>query len=194
MGCAQFDSKPLGPEVRLDAAQYEAPPPCPVSGKPVNFATHIKRPDGVVYFCDSACIKEYRAAPDAYADLVDTQREILKYRPRVQVLCPITGDPISKRRFTGLFGERVYFCGACGACPRIYEEEPERYQAALDASYSYQVSCPATGREISPKVFVELPDGQRIYFCSRRCLRKYNNVPELFSANLAAQGLFFDHR
>jgi len=64
----------------------------------------------------------------------------------------------------------------------------------LHASYSYQVSCPVTGREIDPKVFVRLSDDQRIYFCSRGCRRQYGKAPELFASNLAAQGIQFDLR
>lgn len=193
-GCAQLNSRPAGPRMELDATRFEPPPPCPVTGEPVNFAIRIKPTDGPIYFSSVACIEEFRRDPEAYAEMVDMQREMLKYRPRIQVICPITGDPISTRRYTDLFGERVYFCGACGACPGMYEQDPERYQAALEAGYTYQTRCPVTGREIDPKAFTELREGQRIYFCSRGCRRQYGRASELFAANLAAQGVVISGR
>ncbi len=193
-GCAQLNSRPSGPRVELDSTQFEPPPPCPVCGEPVNFAIRIKRTDGLVHFSSMACIDEFRRDPEAHAEMVEMQREMLRYRPRIQVRCPIRGDPISKRRYTDRFGERVYFCSACGACPGMYEEDPERYKAALAASYTYQTRCPVSGCEINPKAYTELGGGRRIYFCSRGCRRQYGKAPELFAANLAAQGVVIDGR
>lgn len=168
----------------------EPPPPCPVTGKPVNFLVRLKEPDGPVYLCCARCIEPYEQEREAYTDLVAMQRQMLAFRQRVQVACPITGNPASKHRYSDLYGHRVYFCASCGHCPDMYEEDPERYEAALAAAYTYQTRCPIAGRDIDARQFVELqPDGPRVYFCSARCKRAYKHNPGQYAENLAAQGL-----
>ncbi|HUW82148.1 MAG TPA: hypothetical protein VMZ31_05035 [Phycisphaerae bacterium] len=187
-GCAQLKTHPSIERVaELEAVE---PPPCPVSGRPANLLVRIVRPDGPVYFCRAECISRSEQDPQGYRDLVEMQRQMLTVRPRVQVTCPINGDPVTPRRHTDLFGERVYFCSSCDSCKDLYEADPEQYAAALEASYTYQTRCAVTGRQIDPRQSVELArDGPYVYFCSSGCKRIYEGAPGRYADNLVAQGV-----
>jgi YHS domain-containing protein len=184
-GCAS-----LAPTPRMVPLEPADPPPaCPVTGKPVNFLVRATGPDRVVYFCCPECIAVFEHDPAAYADMAEMQRQMLALRSRVQVTCPITGDPVSPQRYTDAYGQRVYFCGTCGACPQMYEEDPDRYQVALEAAYTYQTRCPVDGRPIAPGHFLALAlGGPRVYFCCPRCRRAYERDPQRYRKNLLAQG------
>lgn len=197
-GCAQFDAhrapppppaRPPGPP-HPELVQEQAR--CPVTGRPVNFLVRTDGPQGRVYFCAPECLPTYRAAPEQYADAVAWQREILSYKPRVQVLCPVSGEPVDPRRFADVEGQRVYFCEACGACKTKYEDHPARYATALEASYTYQTRSPVTGVRISPAAYTTTPSGARIYFCCAACANKLLREPERYAHNLEAQGVRLD--
>ncbi len=188
-GCSQFA---MGPNVEGTVAlePAEPPPPCPVSGKPANLLVRIVRADGPVYFCCAECISRFEQDPQGYRDLVEMQRQVLSARPRVQVTCPINGDPVLRDRYTDLFGERVYFCTSCDTCKNLYEADPERYAGALAASYTYQTRCPVTGRKVDPRQSVALAQGgPYVYFCSSRCKDIYEAAPARYTDNLMVQGV-----
>ncbi len=165
-------------------------PLCPVMGEPVDFSVHTMTEEGPVYFCCPACIKKFEANPAKYADKVAKQREQLEARERIQVVCPISGKPIDKDVHVERDGRTVYFC--CAACKPKYEAAPKKYEGKLEASYTYQTRCPVTGEKIDPTAFVDLPTGQRVYFCCPSCEKKLLAAPEKYEKNLEKQGVPID--
>lgn len=165
-------------------------PLCPVTGEPVNFTVKTMTKDGPVYFCCAACIKKFEAAPAKYAKEVALQRKQLHARDRVQVTCPVTGEPIDKNVFITKGDAKIYFC--CAGCKPKYEAHPEKYEAKLKAGYTYQTRCPVMGGQIDPKVFTDLPTGERIYFCCKGCSGKLLKDLQKYAKNLEKQGIRLD--
>jgi YHS domain-containing protein len=167
-------------------------PACPVSGKPINFAVSTPTDDGPLFFCCQACVPKYVANPDKYASQVAVQREALSGRPKIQVTCPVSGEPVDTKVFLEQDGKNVYFC--CNGCISKYQADPRKYAAALANSYTYQVKCPVTGEEIDPQSFTEVASGHRIYFCCDSCKPKFDATPEKYLTRLGAQGFRFDKK
>ncbi len=165
-------------------------PLCPVMDDPVDFNIKTMTDEGPVYFCCARCIKKYEKDPQKYTEKVATQRAQLQKRSRVQVNCPLSGEPIDRKVFTEQDGKKVYFC--CDDCKGKYENEPARYAAKLEASYTYQTRCPVLGREINPTAFTDLPTGERIYFCCPGCDTKLLADPEKYAPKLEEQGINID--
>ncbi|HUU96683.1 MAG TPA: hypothetical protein VM487_13165 [Phycisphaerae bacterium] len=165
-------------------------PLCPVMGDPLDFSVKTMTDAGPVHFCCENCIEKFTKSPDKYAKKVAAQREALKAMPRVQVSCPSCGKPADNKVFSERGGNKVYFC--CTDCKSKYERDPDKYTAKFEASYTYQTRCPVMGGEIDPTAFVDLPTGQRVYFCCQGCDDKLLKDPEKYVAKLAAQGINVD--
>lgn len=171
-------------------AAEAALPTCPVTGEPVDFFVSTMTADGPVYFCCPACIKTLEKDPGKYAKNVAAQRAALMKMPRVQVTCAIDDQPIDKSVFIEQGGKKIYFC--CNKCKAKYEADPAKYQAQLEASYTYQTHCPVKGGEIDPAVSTELPTGQRVFFCCKVCEGKFLKNPAEYAPKLEAQGYPID--
>lgn len=172
-----------------DGAEKRPLPLCPVMGDPVDFGVSTQTADGPVYFCCPACIRKFEKDPAKYADKVAAQREALQKLERIQVTCPVTGNPIDGKTFIMSAGQGVHFC--CDKCPAKYERDPAKYQVKLAASYTYQTRCPVSGGKIDPKAFVDLA-GQRVYLCCPGCAEKLTQDPAKYAPKLEAQGIRLD--
>ena len=82
------------------------------------------------------------------------------------------------------------FC--CKDCVAIYEKDPAKYQAKLEASYTYQTKCPVSGEDIDPTAFHDLATGQRVYLCCTHCRKKLSEDPAKYVSKLEAQGVHVD--
>ena len=165
-------------------------PKCPVTGEPVNLAVSVSTDDGPVFFCCEGCVKKYKASPDKYAAKVAAQRAALAKLARVQVTCPVTGEPIDGKTSIEYKGEKVSFC--CPGCVDKFKADPDKYKTALANSYTYQTKCPVMGGDIDPKSFTTLAGGQKIYFCCPACEKKLFDDPAKYASNLEAQGYKFN--
>ena len=161
-------------------------PKCPVMDEPVSFAVSVAADDGPVFFCCDACIPKYKKDPAKYAAKVAAQRKALAGRPKVQVTCPVSGEPVDRKAFIEKNGEKVYFC--CKDCISKFQKEPDRYKVALANSYTYQTKCPVMGGDIDPQSFTTLAGGQKIYFCCPACEKKLFDDPAKYGPKLEAQG------
>ena len=178
---------PAGPiQEAADAGHDAGDVHCPVMGEPVNFLVSTPTPDGPVFFCCPRCIEKYKAAPEDFASKVDEQRDALSKLAKVQVICPVSGEPVDPKRFIERDSGRVYFC--CGKCIASYEENPDRYREALANAYTYQTVCPVKGDQVNPNVFIETRAG-RIYLCCKPCEQKLVSQPDRYLPNLANQGV-----
>lgn len=185
---------PDDPHHKMDAhSQADKPslPKCPVMGDPVDFSVKTMTKDGPVYFCCPMCIEKYKKTPDKYADEVKEQRKALAKLPKVQVTCPVSGEPVdSKVSIEQKDGKKVYFC--CKDCVKKYEADPSKYAASLAGSYTYQTRCPVMGETIDPKAFIKLKTGETIYFCCKGCDKKFLKDPAKYAPNLESQGIQID--
>ncbi len=170
-----------------DPATRPALPLCPVMGGAVDFGVRTMTADGPVYFCCPACISKFEKDPAKYADQAAVQRQALKKLERVQVACPVTGNPIDGKTFVFLEGQGIHFC--CENCPPKYV--PSRDKAKLEASFTYQTRCPVSGEKIDPTAFVDLA-GRRIYLCCKGCGEKLTKDPAKYASKLAEQGVKLD--
>src|SRR5690554_6927351 len=87
----------LSPSVRAEEgdAKAEAPlPQCPVMDESVDPSLKLATDDGPVYFCCARCVEKFNEHPDRFAERVAKQREALKDLPKVQVICPVSHEPI----------------------------------------------------------------------------------------------------
>jgi YHS domain-containing protein len=162
-------------------------PVCPLMGEPVDFSVKTMTDDGPVYFCCKACVPKYEKDPAKYAKKVAAQRAVLEKMERVQVSCPVSGNPIDGKTFAMVNGQGVQFC--CGGCVPKYEKDPAKYKARLEASYTYQTKCPVSGEKIDATAFTDLPTGQRVYLCCKGCADKVLKNPEKYAENLDEQGV-----
>ncbi len=186
---AQHGGQGHGPDEH-GKAQHAALPRCPVVDEPVNLAVSMATDDGPVFFCCKGCIKKYKASPDKYAKIVTAQRMALASREKIQVTCPVSGNPVNQDTFVESNGEKVYFC--CKDCAGEYKNNPSKYASALANSYTHQTTCPVMDEEINPQVFTKTASGNKIYFCCKGCDKKFAKNPKKYIPKLVAQGLTYE--
>jgi len=163
-----------------------AAPRCPVTNEPINLAVRTETEDGPVFFCCTDCVEKYRANPGKYTAKVAAQRAGLALRPKVQVTCPVTRDPVDTDVFVAQGDRKVYFC--CKDCVGKFKQNPAKYRAGLANAYTYQTKCPVMGDDIDPASFATLAGGQKVYFCCNGCEKKLLSNPGKYLPNLAGQG------
>lgn len=174
------------PEGAITAAQVM----CPVMDEPVNFLVSSDTAEGPVYFCCAECVERYTADPAKYSGKVAAQRAALAKLPKVQVKCPLTGEPVNPQASAEQDGAKVQFC--CQRCLGKFKSDPKLIEKSLAGCYSYQTVCPVSGEAINPKAFKTLPTGQTLYFCSKECAGKLLADPAQYNANLTKQGVVVD--
>lgn len=165
-------------------------PNCPVMGEPINLAVSVASDDGPVFFCCKGCISKYKANPAKYATKVAAQRRALADRPKIQVRCPVSKEPVDQDVSIESNAKKVYFC--CKGCVSKYQSDSQKYASALANSYSHQTKCPVMDEEIDPKVFKTAANGMNVYFCCKGCDRKFFKNPAKYASKLAAQGFTVD--
>jgi YHS domain-containing protein len=140
-----------------------------VTGEPVVLSIRVMTDDGPVYFASETARERFNADPPKYAANAAAQREALKKLPRVQVNCPVTGNPIDGKTVALIRGKVVDFC--CKNCVSKFDNadnsvaDQRAYDAKLEASYTYQTRCPVSGDAIDPTAYADISDDLRVYFC-----------------------------
>jgi len=161
-------------------------PRCPVMGEAVDFSVSTDTDDGPVYFCCEMCVKRFEKDADKYADKVAAQRKALAELPKVQVVCPFSGQAVNPAASFEDQGEKVYFC--CTDCRDKFAKDPAQYRSKLAKAYTYQTRCPVSDGKIDPKSSTELANGKRIYFCCGDCEGMLRKDPAKFIKKLEQQG------
>ena len=165
-------------------------PRCPVANEAIDFNVKTDTESGPVYFCCAGCIDKYKADPAKFEKEVAKQRGVLAKMDRIQVACPLSGEPIDKNAFVEQNGKKVYLC--CNDCKTAFAKNPKKYAGKLAASYTYQTKCPVGGGKIDPAVYSDLPTGERIYYCCPGCDKKFKADPAKYVGKLAEQGVHVD--
>ena len=161
-------------------------PKCPVMDEPINLAVSVATDDGPVFFCCKDCVSKFQANPAKYATNVAAQRKALADRTKIQVICPVSKEPVDLEVFVESEGQKVFFC--CKGCVNKYQREPAKYASALANSFTYQTKCPVMKEDIDPKSFATAGNGTKIYFCCKGCDKKFFADPAKYAPNLAAPG------
>jgi len=100
---------------------------CPVMGGKINKDIYTDIQGQRVYHCCTGCEKPMKADPDKY---FKKAAEAGVRFETVQVLCPISSEPIDEEISTYFEGRTVKFC--CGDCLAIFEKDPQKYLTILD--------------------------------------------------------------
>lgn len=179
-----------GPETKGGTSGAADLPACPVGGQPINLAVRTATAEGPVFFCCDNCIKKYGADPKKYAEMVVAQRKALEKLPRIQVTCPISGEPVKTAVFVEERGTKVFFC--CKNCRGKYEDDRAKYTPRLADTFTYQTKCPVTGKAIDPQISASAPAGETVFFCCKDCPEKFRKDPEKFAPKLEEQGFRLD--
>lgn len=139
---------------------------CPVTGRPVDRDCVTRFRGRWVYLASREALRQFEQDPYAYAEGVQAQWQA--DRPlRVQVRCPVTGEPVAPDIYCGQGAAAVFFATAAARDRWLKDSAP--YRARLEGEcYSFQTACPACGGDISPAAFEQI-DGRRVYFCCRGC-------------------------
>ena len=157
-------------------------PKCPFMGDNIDFSLSIDTDDGPVYLCCHRCMNGF----ELYTKAVAKQRAALARLPKVQVTCPFSGDPINKEAFALVKGKKYYACNK--QCAAKIKSNFDEIQPKLAGSYTYQTKCPVSGEEISPSSFITLKDGEKVYFCCKKCIGAFEADPAKFASKLTEQG------
>jgi YHS domain-containing protein len=149
-----------------DAAAKAETLHCPVTGEPVQreFVTRFR--GKWVYFASAAARDKFTSDPYTYADAV---REQWAANPplRVQVRCPVTGDPPAANIYIGTGDDAVFF--ATEAARTKWEKDPRAYAERLaERCYTFQTGCGLCGRDIKPAASRTLGE-MTVYFCCDGC-------------------------
>ncbi len=159
---------------------------CPVTGKPIDRQFFTEFRGKRVYFADAAARDKFTQDPYEFADGVQKQWEVL--RPlRVQVRCPVTGQPVDTKLASTQGEQTIYF--ATPEAKVAYDKEPPRYAAQLEECYTFQTLCPCGHGEIRPDVSAPYK-GKTVYFCCPGCRAslesKLDEVAEAMETRTAA--------
>ncbi len=164
-------------------------PLCPVMGEPIDFSVGMDTDDGPLYVCCKGCFKKLKAKPAKYAAKVAAQRAAVAKMPKVQVTCPVSGNPIKTDVFAMVDGKKIYAC--CNNCVGKLEASPESFATQIAASFTHQTKCPVSGNDIDAATSMTVGKGAKsgnVYFCCGGCVDKFKANPEKFSHSLEEQG------
>lgn len=139
---------------------------CPVMGKESIDLTVYTRYEGKrVYFCCKDCIGEFEKSPSKFMDATKAQWKAMPAM-RVQTKCPVTGGKIDAKVFHATALEDIYF--ADKAALGKYEKDMATYEKKLDECFTYQTTCPVSGKAIDASKVAE-EGGRKVYFCCNGC-------------------------
>jgi hypothetical protein len=160
---------------------------CPVMGEPANLALSTATDDGPVFFCCKGCIKKFEADPAKYASAVADQRKALADRAKVQVKCPVEGNPADDKITAEVGGQKLSFCSK--ECIEKYKTDAAEFKKGLANAYTYQTKCPVMDETVNGKSFTTLATGETIYYCCKGCDKKLQADPAKYAPKLAEQGV-----
>lgn len=153
---------------------------CPVSGKPIDRKVVVRFRDRWVYCATPADLEKFKADPLEYAEGVTTQWEADPIL-RLQVRCPVTGDPPASTIYVGLGDDAVFF--ATEDAKKRWEADSKPFQAKLAECFTFQTVCPVSEMAVSPTAKREA-DGKAVYFRCPHCAGEFDNAPATKRAEL----------
>ncbi len=155
---------------------------CPVMGEKINKTIFVDSEMGRAYFCCEKCVKRFKSGPQKYAKKVFAQQDAMGVK-RVQVSCPLTGEPVDPKVSVKHDGMTVNFC--CERCAAGFKKNPEKHMPAYYKSFTTQTECPVMGEEIDPTASVKLANDEKVYLCCKRCVTKFGADRAKYGKRLA---------
>jgi hypothetical protein len=164
---------------------------CPATDRPVDREICERFRGRWLYFATDEARQQFLADPSKFADGLARQWST-DIPLRVQVACPVTGEPIDPAIFVGRGLKAVYFASA--AARSEWERDSLRFLERLDRDcYTFQTRCAACNNLIVPGARRTI-DGRALYFCCTGCPRGcerdraacLKRVDEQIAANQAA--------
>lgn len=154
------------------AAAAEKKPMCPVMDEPIDPKVYVRYQGKRVYMCCNDCIAEFKKDPEKYAAKIKAQWDAMPAH-RIQVKCPVTGAAVNSAVFVETPHMDIYFKDE--DAKKAWEADKAKYEKNLDGCYTYQTTCPLSGREINPAISKEI-EGKTVYFCCNGCAGKPEKV------------------
>jgi len=146
-------------------------PMCPVmQDDPIDPTVWVRYHGKRVYLCCGECVDKFKSDPDKFAEGIRKQWEAM--RPaRVQVKCPVTGDPVDQKYLVELPDRDVFF--ATGDAQEKFRKDKKTYLKKLDEEcYTFQTRCPSSDKEIDPSISLQV-NGRTVYFCCSGCIEPF---------------------
>lgn len=119
----------------------------------------------------------------------DHQRNQEATSPTPLPKCPVMDEPINLAVSVATDNGPVFFC--CKDCVSKFQADPAKYgtkvaaqRKALADRAKAQVICPVSKEPVDSEVFVE-SGGQKIFFCCKGCVNKYQREPAKYASALA---------
>lgn len=101
---------------------------------------------------------------------------------KAQTNCPVMGGKIDSAAYTDIQGQRVYHC--CPGCSSKLKADPDTYfkkAAAQGVLFeNIQTTCPVSGEALEDRDVYTDFEGRRIYFCCKKCQKKFAEDPQEF--------------
>lgn len=139
---------------------------CPVTGQPADRGICARFRGRFVYFASDAARQQFEREPARFAEQVQSQWTADPLL-RVQVRCPVTGEPARGTVYEGCGDDAVFF--ASEEARRKWLADPAAYRDRLEREcYTFQTGCATCGNPINPAA-VKTVDGRALYFCCTGC-------------------------
>src|SRR5262245_60294835 len=108
----------VGARVSADEKKNVTNKSCPVSGGPVSEKYRAEYKGQYVYMCCEGCLSEFNKTPETFVEKLSKEdQEAIK----INEVCPVSGEPISKSLSLEFEGRKVYFC--CEHCVEKYKKD-----------------------------------------------------------------------
>lgn len=171
---AQDKKKPDAPKDKPATTQpAEEGPMCPVmQDDPIDPTIWVRYHGKRVYLCCGECVDKFKSDPDKFAEGIRKQWEAM--RPiRVQVKCPVSGEPVNQKFLVELPDRDVFFANA--DAQEKFRKDKKAYLKKLDEEcYTFQSRCPTCDKDIDPSISLQVK-GRMIYFCCSGCVEPFKN-------------------
>ncbi len=153
------------------AKDRRAPVLCPVTDQPVqrDICEHFR--GRWVYFATDEARKKFLENPYEYADGVRQQWDA-DHALRLQVKCPVTGEPVEPGIYVGRGEDAIYFATEDARDKWLLSSKPYERRLAEEC-YTFQTVCPVSGAAIDPQVFREV-GARTIYFKCEHCRGEFD--------------------
>lgn len=143
---------------------------CPVTGQAVDRAQVSRFRGKWVYFATEAARQKFEHDPYEFADRVQAQWEA-DPPLRVQIKCPVTGEPPAADIYVGAGDSAVFFATEDAKQKWLTDSKP--FARRLEAEcYTFQTTCGACRGEINLAAKRDF-GGRTVYFCCPGCAGEF---------------------
>lgn len=157
-------------------------PLCPVMNETIDPKVFVRYQGKRVYLCCKDCIEEFNKSPEKFAKAIQAQWDAMPVY-RAQIKCPVTGETPN----LAIFVEEPHYdlCFANEDAKAKFVKDRKAYADKLAGCFTYQCTCPTSGKPIKPAISKEI-GGKKIYFCCEGCVGKANEETAKKAAEQAA--------